>query len=175
MNIISTHDTIRALTFLGAEDGYEDRLIDGNYILSQEEKERGINLLKLATIIQYTVMGIPTVYYGDEGGLEGMRDPFCRKPYPWGEENLQLIEWYQKLGELRKNKVLVDGDFNIKYAENSVLIYERVKGDKKIIVAINRSQEPFNFVLEKTMFDYLNDNYVGGKITLPVDSAIVLC
>lgn len=175
MNIIDTHDTIRALTFLGAEDGYEDRLIDGDYTLSKEERDRGIDLLKIATIMQYTVMGIPTVYYGDECGIEGMRDPFCRKPYPWGDEDLNVLDWYQKLGDLRKNKVLVDGDMNIKYAENSVVVYERVKGDKKIIVAINRSNEEFDFILDKTMFDYFNDNYVSGKITVPHDSAIVLC
>lgn len=174
MNILDTHDTIRALTFLGAEDGYEDRLENGDYTLSKEEKDRGIDLLKIATIMQYTVMGIPTVFYGDECGLEGMRDPYCRKPYPWGNENLELLEWYQKLGELRKNKVLTDGDLNIIYAENSVIVYERVKGDKKIIVAVNRSKENFEFILDKTMFDYFADNYVSGKISLASDSAIVL-
>jgi glycosidase len=160
---------------LGADGGYEDRLEDGNYILSKEERERGVKLLKLATIMQYTVMGIPTVFYGDECGVEGMRDPFCRQPYPWGNEDLTLIEWYQKLGELRKNKVLADGDFNIKYAENSVIVYERVKGDKKVIVVINKSNEPFEFTLGKTMFDYFNDDYVSGKIIIAPENGVVLC
>lgn len=175
MNILDTHDTIRVLTYLGGEDGYEDRLIDGDYVLSKEEKEKGIALLKLATIMQYTVMGIPTVFYGDECGMEGMRDPFCRKPFPWDNENLELLDWYQKLGELRKNKILVDGDMKIKHAENGVVIYERKKDDKKLIVAINKSNEDFTFTLNKNMFNYFEDKYVSGKITIKENSAIVLC
>lgn len=175
MNILDTHDTQRALTFLGADGGYEDRLEDGNYILSKEERDRGVKLLKLATIMQYTVMGIPTVFYGDECGVEGMRDPFCRQPYPWGKEDKEIIDWYQKLGELRKNKVLVDGEFNLRYAENSVVVYERKKDNNKLIVVVNKSSEPFEFVLNKTMFDYFKGDYVSGKIVIPEDSAIVLC
>jgi len=175
MNILGTHDTLRVLTYLGADNGFEDRLDNGDYKLSQEEKDRGLALLKLATIMQYTVMGVPTVFYGDECGLEGMRDPYCRRPYPWGDEDLSLIEWYQKLGDLRKNKVLSNGDMKIKYAENGVLIYERSKDDKKIIVIINKGNEPFKFILNKTMFNYFSEDYVSGKITVDKDSAVVLC
>ena len=137
--------------------------------MSDEELSEGIKLLKIASAIQYTVMGIPTVYYGDEAGVQGMKDPFCRAPYPWGNENKELLDWYIKLGNLRNNKVFIDGDMNIKYAEDGVLIYERVSGDKKVIVAINRSQEEFEFILDKTMCDYMGDDYVSGKITIAPD------
>lgn len=172
MNILDTHDTMRALTFLGATN--EELSSNDNYILTEEEKLRGIKLLKLATIIQYTVMGLPTVFYGDEAGIEGCKDPYCRRTYPWGNENKELIEWYQTLGNIRNNKVLIDGDMNIKYAENNVLIYERVKDDDKVIVAINRSNEPFEFSLIKSMQNFFDGNYVSGKIKLNPDDAIVL-
>ena len=134
MNIIDTHDTVRALTYLGAPNGiseYED------YILDDDELCDAIEKLKIATLIQYTIMGIPTVFYGDEVGIQGTKDPYSRKTYPWGKENLTILEWYEKLGNLRNNSVLIDGDMNIKYAKDGVLIYERIKDDHKVGVAVN--------------------------------------
>lgn len=173
MNILDTHDTMRALTYLGIDDNnYIDYSYD--YKLTSEERANGIKLLKLATILQYTVMGIPTVFYGDEAGIEGLRDPFCRKPFPWGNEDLTLTEWYKSLGNLRNNKVLADGDLNIKYADNGVLVFERVKKDNKVIVAINRGYEEFEYILDKTMCNYFTGKYISGKQKLGVDEAVIL-
>ena len=174
MNILDTHDTLRALTYLGGEEGFENNLDNGNYILSKEERDLGIERLKLASIMQYTVMGIPTVFYGDECGVEGMRDPYCRVPYPWGKEDKSLIEWYKKLGELRNHKALVNGDMRIRYADNSVVIYERMCADDKVIVVINKSDKPFTFVLERNMCNFFTNEYVSGKITANSNEALVL-
>ena len=171
MNIIDTHDTIRALTYLGMENSVDN---NENYKLSISERLEGIKLLKLATIMQYTVMGIPTVFYGDEVGIEGMKDPYCRSTFPWGKEDLTILEWYKNLGNLRNNKVLIDGDLNIKYSQNGILIYERVKKDNKIIVAINRSQADFEFTITKLMCNYFTGENVSGKLLLPKDDALVL-
>lgn len=174
MNILDTHDTLRALTYLGAEEGFENNLDNGNYILSKEERDLGIERLKLATIMQYTVIGIPTVFYGDECGVEGMRDPYCRVPYPWGKEDKSLIEWYEKLGELRNHKALVNGDMNIRYADNSVIAYERVCDEDKVIVVINKSDNPFTFVLERNMCNFFTNETISGKITVNSNEALVL-
>ena len=172
MNIIDTHDTIRALTYLGANlDNFNE---NEDYRLSDEEKSNGIKLLKLATTMQYTIMGLPTIYYGDEAGIEGTKDPYCRRPYPWGKEDLTLIEWYKKLGQLRNNSVFDGGELNIKYAENGVLIYERVKGTQKVYVIINASNDDFEFVISKTMCNFFSDEHISGKIICPSKEAIVL-
>lgn len=174
MNILDTHDTMRAITFLGKDNNGEYDS-NGEYRLSSDEKDRGVKLLKLASIMQYTIMGVPTVFYGDEAGIEGTKDPYCRAPYPWGKENIELIEWYRRLGGLRNNKVLHDGDMNIRYALDGVIIYERVKGDNKVIVAINRGSEDFHFTLDRLMTEYFSSEHISGKVTLPKDSAMVLC
>lgn len=171
MNILDTHDSVRAITYLGASTDFDSR---SNYLLSEEEKERGIKLLKLATIMQYTVMGLPTVFYGDEAGVEGGGDPFCRRTYPWGKENTELIDWYKNLGNIRNNKVLIDGDMNIKYAQDGVIIYERVKDDNKVIVAVNKSQDNFTFSLTRAMQNFFDGKYTSGKITIAPDDAIIL-
>ena len=116
---------------------------------------------------------MPTIFYGDEAGIEGTKDPYCRKTYPWGNEDRELLDWYIKLGSLRSNKVFDGGSFKLKYAENSVIIYERVKDNNKAIVVVNRSDDDFDFTLNKTMCDFMEDTYVSGKITLPKDSAKV--
>lgn len=174
MNIIDTHDTIRAITYLGADTTSPDYCENEKYILSEEEMDRGIKLLKLASIMQYTIMGIPTLFYGDEVGIQGIKDPFCRQTYPWGKENLTLLEWYKKLGELRNNQVLIDGDMRIRYADNGVIIYERFKDNNKVIVAVNCGSESFDFILERDMKDYFTSNLVNGKVTLGINEALVL-
>lgn len=172
MNFLDTHDTMRAITFLGVTEE-SDFDINNNYVLTKSERSRAVELLKIATLIQYTVMGIPTIFYGDEAGLEGTKDPYCRKTYPWGNEDRELLDWYIKLGSLRSNKVFDGGSFKLKYAENSVIIYERVKDNNKAIVVVNRSDDDFDFTLNKTMCDFMEDTYVSGKITLSKDSAKV--
>ena len=171
MNILDTHDTARALTYLGLDDGINPKQ---NISLTPEQRDRAKKLLKLATIMQYTVMGIPTVFYGDEAGLEGTGDPYCRATYPWGSEDSELVEWYKQLGELRNNPVFANGELDIKYAQDGVVAYERVNGDFKAIIIINRGEKPFEFTLMRTMSNYFTNEHISGKITVPCDEALVL-
>lgn len=69
--------------------------------LTKEQREVGLQLVKIATGIQYTLPGFPCVYYGDEAGMEGYRDPFNRCGFPWGKEDKDLVEWYRDLGQMR--------------------------------------------------------------------------
>ena len=166
MTIIGSHDTVRPLTVLGINENtvnYSDR---EDYKLTQEEYTRGVQNLKIASLMQFTVMGIPTLFYGDEVGIQGTLDPFCRKPYPWGKENKEIFEWYKSLAKLRENPVFDGGELNIKYACDSLLIYERVKGYKKVIIAINKGGESQTFTLTKTMKDYISQKSVSGDIEI---------
>ena len=87
MNLLGTHDTERILTVIAGEPmGGNGREWQANTKLSSEQRELGIKLLKIAVGIQYTLPGFPCVYYGDEVGMEGYRDPFNRGCFPWGKE-----------------------------------------------------------------------------------------
>lgn len=127
MNSLSTHDTERALTVIAGEPlNGRDRKWQAETHLSQEQRMTGIKLLKVAVAMQYTLPGFPCVYYGDEAGMEGYRDPFNRCCYPWGKENKELIEWHKQLGDLRKScSALWDGEFFNVYAEDRRLSYIR--------------------------------------------------
>jgi glycosidase len=83
---------MRAITALAGEScEYRDRHWQSKRKLSSEQYEKGVKLLKLASIIQYTLPGVPSLYYGDEAGMEGYKDPFNRFCYPWGRENEELL------------------------------------------------------------------------------------
>ena len=110
MNHIGTHDTERAITMLaGDPTENRDRTWQSAQKLSPAQYALGVHRMKLASLIQYTLPGVPCIYYGDEAGMQGYRDPFNRGTYPWGRENQSLLSWYQGLGRLRKHPVLSSG------------------------------------------------------------------
>ncbi|HEX9092989.1 MAG TPA: alpha-amylase, partial [Coriobacteriia bacterium] len=106
----------------------------------------GKQRLRLGSLLQYTLPGAPTVYYGDEVGMTGADDPDNRRTYPWpdtgGKPDQALLAHYTALGHLRSTLApLVDGDFRILLADDGdgVLAYGRKDGSRAALVAINRS------------------------------------
>ena len=121
------------------------------------------DILKLISIFQMTYIGAPMLFYGDEVGMWGATDPYCRKPMLWKEflydneknpshinqnevyeqkVDSDLFEWYKKLIRIRlENKTLVYGKFREIFADNDreIIVYERVIEDHTIIVVINNS------------------------------------
>ena len=140
MNIIGTHDTERILTVLGDREytSLSNRELSVR-AMSEEERNIGVQRLKIASCIQYTVYGVPSVYYGDEAGVEGGRDPFCRRTYPWGRENGELLQWYKRLGALRRDPVYRDGAFCVTDSGDGYIVFERTKGAARIVSAANVS------------------------------------
>ena len=145
MNHIGTHDTERILTVLGGEPlNGRDREWQSRTKLSQEQRSRGLSLLKLASLMQYTLPGIPCVYYGDEAGMEGYRDPFNRGCFPWGHEDAELVSWYRSLGKIRHScEVLKQGTLEPYYVDDDCFVY--VRSDEavgqKLLVAVNRTAQ----------------------------------
>lgn len=148
MNHIGTHDTERALTVLGGEmAGSRGREWQSLAHLSPEQRETGTARLRLASLLQFTLPGVPCIYYGDEAGMEGYRDPFNRACYPWGQEDSSLLAWYHHLGQFRtKNRdILTSGKLRSIYAHENVLAYERYvetpTGEISLFIAVNRSAD----------------------------------
>lgn len=142
MNHIGTHDTARILTRLGDnENSGGNRDWQASQKLSAEQYEHAVKFLKLAATLQYTLPGVPSIYYGDEVGMEGYGDPFCRKTYPWGNENTSLLEFYKALGKIRReNKCFKGGKFIPVYANMGHIAYIRESEDKEnaLLIAVNR-------------------------------------
>ncbi len=118
LNLIGTHDTARILTVLGGELPPLDRgepagrQAAEEYELPPERLQLARERLKLLSLLQFTMLGVPCVYYGDEAGCQGLPDPFNRGTYPWGREDEDLLYWYRRLANLRQEyHLLSQGEF----------------------------------------------------------------
>ena len=103
-------------------------------------------MLKIAAALQFTAYGIPSVYYGDEIGLEGYGDPFCRMPFPWtdihGTYREEILEYYRMLGRMRLEEEALDGgDFYVLGHTESAVAFVREKNDSKLTVIVNRGDD----------------------------------
>lgn len=151
MNLLGTHDTMRIITRLSGETcDYKDRAWQEVYELTDEQRERCIKYFKIAVAIQYTLPGFPSIYYGDEVGMEGCKDPFNRKGYPWNsnEINEDLLEFHKELGRFRRNcPLLKDSKFEPISGSQGCVAYERTDGKDSIIVIANRAESDINYTL----------------------------
>ncbi|MBU2611184.1 MAG: glycoside hydrolase family 13 protein [Chloroflexi bacterium] len=104
--------------------------------------ERSAEKTKLAFLFQFAYPGAPAIYYGDEIGLEGEKDPDCRRAFPWDQKdwNVELRHWVKTLIALRKqHPALRRGDFQRLFMDdsNGRYVFASTLGEEKIVVALN--------------------------------------
>ncbi len=177
MNLIGTHDTERILTLLGDEGEGEGLSNDelSKKRLTSAQRARALRLLKIASTLQFTVYGIPSIYYGDEVGMEGYHDPFCRFPYPWGRENAELLCHYRMLGALRrKHPALRGGSFRFTQHEHGYFVFERERDGDTVTVAVNLGVTPRILPVSGTQIDCLSERVVKNELLLPAGACAVL-
>lgn len=148
MNLLGTHDTERILTVLGSEPQDLERPNHelAHASLSPKQRVKALKLLCMAATLQFTVFGIPSVYYGDEVGMEGYHDPFCRLPFPWQEvegeganaARIELLDYYRALGKLRRSPAFHGGDFRFLHHGEACIAYERTAETERYVIAANR-------------------------------------
>ena len=138
MNLLGTHDTPRILTALvGQGEGSREQLATQR--LTAEQRLWAKKRLKMASFLQFTLPGSPSIYYGDEAGMEGGKDPFNRRTYPWGKEDPELLEHFRRLGQLRRlYPALRLGDIYFCKAEGGELHYLRRYGDQMLRLTMNQ-------------------------------------
>ncbi|MGN0656748.1 MAG: glycoside hydrolase family 13 protein, partial [Ruminiclostridium sp.] len=151
MNFLSTHDTERAITRLAGDDvGWNGREWQAERYLTDSQYVYGIALMKCAMVLQFFLPGIPSIYYGDEAGQEGYKDPFNRRTYPWGRENLELVEFTKELGSIRRRvKAFARGNIRFIEVTKNFAIFSREDREigEKAIVLMNKSKK----LLEKSI------------------------
>lgn len=165
MNHLSTHDTMRAITALAGEScAYRDRKWQSTHSLDEREYHYGMKLLMAASAMQFALPGVPTIYYGDEAGMQGYKDPFNRRCYPWGKENGELVEWYKKLGKIRnENRVFKDGRFEILSAVAGCVAFSRKNDDEAILVISNSNPHPITYYVKSEWCD-AHDLLGNGRV-----------
>lgn len=147
MNFVSTHDIERAINRLGGEycdDKDKDWMAERR--LTPEQYQKGKNLLKSAMALMFFMPGVPSIYYGDEAGLEGYKDPFNRRCYPWGNEDHELINYVSELSRVRKSIPNMKNGRTYFVINEEQIVDERViaftrQGDTDYIIFVNRTED----------------------------------
>ncbi len=180
MNHLGTHDTERILTILsGISCEGRTREVQAQLTISDEALRHGVKLLKMALIMCFTLPGVPSIYYGDEAGLTGCKDPFNRGCFPWGNENEEILAFTKAVAELRKNhEVLRDGGFYPISATLGCVAYLRYKeGTKRIFVIANKNPSPITYRLNpdmQNMMPVFGGARLGGGVIVPAEGFAVL-
>lgn len=139
LNLLDSHDTPRFLSCVGGDKAS----------------------LKLAWLFMFTYPGAPCIYYGDEIGMDGEHDPFCRKSFPWNESGWDkgLLNFVKEAVALRKkNPALRRGDFKRLWSANGVYAFSRSFEGETFVVALNASESP----------QQIHVTYEAGKNPMPV-------
>ena len=177
MNFLGTHDTVRAINTMS------DYNIDGtskadrlNIRLPKEVKESAKARLKLATSILYALPGLPTIFYGDEVGLEGYEDPINRRPFPWDNMDMDLLAHYKQLGSLRKRyKQAFSGSMDI-FADGGLLHIIRKSADYSQIIHFLYNNQNGNIIYSaKNDINCLTGKSLNGEILLKKGEFLAIC
>ncbi|NLF35037.1 MAG: glycoside hydrolase family 13 protein [Clostridiales bacterium] len=175
MNILGTHDTVRILTLLGTGSSHTEQSRDWRaaHRLSPEARTLGLARLRLAALVLFAFPGSPTLYYGDEAGMEGFEDPFNRRPFPWGREDQALTAWFSALGSARRRlSPLRRGDIRYLRARGRVLAFVRTLDSQVVLCAVNAGETPCSIRLPQA-FSYA-DALTGVPLTPGGGDAVLL-
>lgn len=136
MNQLSNHDHSRFLTRTNHKAGRASAV--GTKVASEDVKK---SVMKAAVVIQMTWPGAPTLYYGDEVGVCGFTDPDNRRTYPWGNEDLELLDFHRDMIKIhRESQALKTGSIKFLHGEQNLLCYGRFNRQEQYVVMINNDQ-----------------------------------
>ena len=152
MNFTSTHDISRAINIFSSNDfnGYSEWAWNlnnndlqwcKNFKLSLDQYKKGQELYKVYSFALTFLPGILSIFYGDEIGLEGIGNLANRKPFPWGKENKELLEFFRYLGSIRNSeKLLEESNLKILDINKNYFMFERENESGSMLVTVNRTE-----------------------------------
>lgn len=174
MNILSTHDTARAISSFSKVNYHtmsKEEL--SKFKLTLAEYYNARSRLMMAFSILYTLPGVPCLFYGDECGVEGYKDPFCRQTMPWGKMDLELQKYLIKLGTIRNDDVFVDGIYQEEVVGENVFAFSRSKENVKYLTIVNNSHYSYYYKIDYAK-DLINDvEVINGVLVEPKTSLIL--
>ena len=154
MNELSNHDHSRFLT-------RTNRMVGRTASMGPEMASHNINkaVFMEAVVMQMTWPGAPTVYYGDEAGLCGWTDPDNRRTYPWGHEDMQLIDFHKEIIAIHKaSPALMRGCYKFLHGDYNILSYCRFYDDDSAVVVVNNNDSEKIIRVEVWQAEVLDDD-----------------
>ncbi len=139
MNILSTHDTSRLITAISGAtmDGKSKEEMSKTFI-PEDKLKLAKKKVKIASLLQYSIFGVPSVYYGDEIGMQGYIDPLNRRTYDWENQDLELLYHYKFLGKMRSEySAFKNGKFIEVCADKGMFAFIRKDRNCELLIAVN--------------------------------------
>jgi len=174
LNLLGSHDRSRILTLLGGGPDPDTMSDAQKAAFRLNDGQRGLAKGRLwdAALLQMTMPGVPSIYYGDEAGCEGYTDPYNREPFPWGREDKDCFNIYRNAIAIRKSlPVLVDGDFKPFAVNDDVFGFTRSDGETCVMVLVNGSLKT-RHEFGVPMMDEAVDDIVSGQDLEVVDGKV---
>lgn len=156
LNFLSSHDIERIFTVMGnvPDASSVGKDFQANYTLQGEMLTMAKARLKVIVAMQMLLPGVPCVFYGDEAGIQGYADPFCRATYPWSNEDKEIQDWYKKFISIRNSSdAYKKGEFENVYRLGRTYGFMRSYGDKRYIVLACFNPYGENIRLDAARFD----------------------
>jgi cyclomaltodextrinase len=143
LNLLNSHDTARLISMVG-----EDK-----------------SSVELSTLLLFTFPGASCIFYGDEIGLPGGKDPDCRRAFPESQNwDIEVLNYHKQLISLRHQyPSLQTGAYEVLYAEGEVYVFARILDGEEVIVAINTHTAPANLSCVVTNIKSQPDKIVYGN------------
>ena len=175
MNLLGSHDTPRILTAL-VDDFRGSREEKAARTLSPEDRKTALERLRAAAFLQFTLPGMASIYYGDEAGMEGFDDPFCRRTYPWGREDTALQAYYRALCHMKQElPALRHGDVRVTAAGEGRIAFSRTAPEQRAEVFVNRSHEIWTLPEGKVRFGRCLDLDGERAMLQPGGFCLLIC
>ena len=197
LNLVDSHDTIRNITKIDNPTWEEE-----NTKIAPEASDKALKLQALTAIFQMGYPGAPTIYYGDEVGVTGTKDPDSRRTFPWeriNEKNgdysalgrySELFDAYKNAARVRNEnlEVFATGDIHTAYANENVIAYARKSSEKGGLLVLNQSMEektieadvsgflPEGLKLKDEIYGKISSTVKDGKIkiTIPAQTGLMM-
>ena len=189
--MLDSHDTTRALTALaGLDGGGMSEPEKRDYVMPEPLLKTALSRMRLASAIQFTLIGLPTIYYGDEIGMYGFTDPLNRHTYDWSSQNKELQRHYRRLGAIRseyrdyfKGHFMpeYDKDLIVYYWQKDHVCYDRFDisdlwSDKefedRLYFVANNGKKPIT--IDVKGLDVYGGRYIDGCKTLHTNDFLIL-
>ncbi|MEG1646354.1 MAG: glycoside hydrolase family 13 protein [Clostridia bacterium] len=174
MTFIDTHDTYRAINVFYNENLANTTKADRqNIVLSGDKLKLALDKMKLASVLQFTLPGIPSIFYGDEVGLSGYDDPLNRGTFPWDNINQNLLAHYQLLSSIRtKYQSLFTQSFS--FEEGEMLIYNWRNSTEEIKIIVNNTNQTQFYTTQNKYYDLYNAVALTNTLECPPASFNIL-
>ena len=192
MNLLSSHDVPRVYTMMSKPCDTDNKEDQQKICVPPEDESKCADLCKLGVALQIGYIGASCIYYGDEILMNGYKDPFNRRTYPWGKvsrEGSEHLEYVRKLSDLRvKNQVLRTGFYRTLYTDEDVIVFERFldnenrdafgnsvmpsQGARKVVVFINRGHKGAYFKLDDSDRDFVLEPIDTPAVSLSTDAVM---